>query len=185
MRLVVRHRKSLGACGTPRAGSRIAFASHDAPASGMTVEKTNPRPSRLPYPARTPVHMGRAAERLCGAGAVTRMRQRPYRRGRLTRGSSPRIPGPRIEAVQAWQHTARTPVAQRRSLREARSSSRSWTREALPEASESRTDEPADDVTAPSARQQPARALKGCPICCNRIAVLRRPRSLSFSNPRG
>ena len=70
----------------------------------------------------------------------------------------------------AWQQTARTPVAQRRSTGQpcsawthlARSSSRSWTREARADGPQSRTEEPADDVTAPSARQATGAALKSC-----------------------
>ncbi len=97
--------------------------------------------------------------------------------------SSPQIPGPRIEAVQAWQQTARTPVAQRRFRRKERSSSRSWTREARAKRPEP-DQRPADDVTAPSARHATGAGAEELPVCRDRIAVLRRPRSLLFANPR-
>src|SRR5688572_13353390 len=74
-----------------------------------------PAPSRLRILPAPPSTWDAAAERLCGAGAVTRLRQMSVpSRASDARTSSPHIPGPRIEAVQAWQHPARTPVEQRR-----------------------------------------------------------------------
>ncbi len=94
-----------------------------------------------------------AAERLCGAGAVTRLRQASVPSWASdARFSSPQIPGPRIEAVQRWQHSARTPVAQRRSPKRC-AAARGPGRERLSRSEREPDRRPADDVIAPSARQ--------------------------------
>jgi len=73
------------------------------------------------------------------------------------------MPGQEIEAVHAWQHRARTPIAQRRSQWE-RSGPRSWhVRPAVDATGWDRR--LADDVTAPSALTDTDAGAERLPDC--------------------